>query len=46
MKYRHDADYTAEFAFTATGAGEEVQAAERFIAAARACLAAGGWTAP
>lgn len=45
MKYRHDADYTADFAFTATGAAEELQAAESFIAASLACLAAAGWIA-
>jgi uncharacterized protein (UPF0332 family) len=45
QKFRQDADYSAEFVFTESGAAEEVLAATRFIAAARAILDAGGWSA-
>ena len=45
QKFRQDADYTAEFVFTAAGASEEVSAARAFVAEARARLRAGGWIA-
>ncbi len=45
QKFRQDADYTAEFVFTAAGAAEEVAAAERFVREARALLGRGGWLA-
>lgn len=38
LKFRQDADYTAEFVFTPAGAAEEVAAAEAFVAAAREML--------
>jgi uncharacterized protein (UPF0332 family) len=43
QKFRQDADYTAEFVFTAKGSLEEVDAARQFVAAARALLAQEGW---
>ncbi len=43
QKYRQDADYTAEFVFTTTGAAEEVAAARTFVGEARRRLRAGGW---
>ena len=43
QQIRHDADYTAEFAFSASGAAEEVDAAVRFIEAIEALLRADGW---
>lgn len=43
QKFRQDADYTAEFVFTSEGSAEEIAAAERFVRAARALLASGGW---
>ncbi|HEY8079443.1 MAG TPA: HEPN domain-containing protein [Labilithrix sp.] len=39
LKFRQDADYTAEFVFSANGAAEELAAAEAFVTAARAILA-------
>jgi uncharacterized protein (UPF0332 family) len=44
QKFRQDADYTAEFVFTAAAATEELDAARRFIAEARTLLHQGGWT--
>jgi uncharacterized protein (UPF0332 family) len=43
LKHRGDADYTAEFVFTATAAKEEVAAAGKFVDAARVLLRKGGW---
>lgn len=43
QQFRHDADYTAEFAFSAGGAAEELAAANRFAAAVRGLLLAEGW---
>jgi uncharacterized protein (UPF0332 family) len=43
QKFRQDADYTAEFVFTAAAAAEEIEAARRFIVEARAILERGGW---
>ena len=45
QKFRQDADYTAEFVFTAAGAAEEVAAARTFVVEARGRLGAGGWIA-
>lgn len=39
LKFRQDADYTAEFVFTTEGAAEEVAAAEAFVRAAKEMLA-------
>ena len=39
LKFRQDADYTAEFVFSAEGAAEEVAAAGEFVAAAKGVLA-------
>ncbi len=44
MKNRLDADYTSEVVFTREAAQEEIDAARRFVEAAIAQLAAGGWT--
>ncbi len=46
MKYRQEADYTADYAFTEAAAMEEIQAAETFAAAARLRLQTEGWIAP
>jgi uncharacterized protein (UPF0332 family) len=43
MSVRQEADYTAEYVFTAAMASEEVGDAVRFVAAARAILVADGW---
>ena len=43
LKHRGDADYTAEFVFTAAAAKEEVAAAGKFVDATRALLRKGGW---
>jgi uncharacterized protein (UPF0332 family) len=43
QKMRLDADYTAEFVFSSDGAAEEVDAAKRFIAAAREMLREDGF---
>jgi hypothetical protein len=43
LKHRGDADYTAEFVFTAAAAKEEVAAAGKFVDAARAILRKDGW---
>ena len=45
MSVRQEADYTAEYVFTAAMASEEVGDAARFVAAARAILVADGWMA-
>jgi hypothetical protein len=45
QKFRLDADYDAEFVFTAKGTLEELAAARSFVAEARAVLIAGGWLA-
>jgi len=44
-QFRTEADYNRFFVFTAEGAAEEVAAADRFCAAGRALLVAGGWIA-
>ena len=44
MNQRQDADYTAEFVFTEAMAEDELNDARTFISAARAILAADGWT--
>jgi uncharacterized protein (UPF0332 family) len=46
QKFRLDADYDAEFVFTAQGASEELGAARSFVGEARTILTAGGWLAP
>lgn len=46
QKFRLDADYDAEFVFTAKGAAEEVAAARAFVAEANAVLIAGAWLPP
>lgn len=43
QKTRIDADYTSEIVFTAAGAGDDVDAARRFVDAAREFLVGGGW---
>ena len=43
QRFRQDADYTAEFVFTAKGSREEVDAARQFVEAARMLLVQGGW---
>jgi uncharacterized protein (UPF0332 family) len=43
LQYRIDADYASEYVFTERSAMEELDAAERFIAAARQLLIDGGW---
>jgi uncharacterized protein (UPF0332 family) len=43
MSLRQDADYTAEYVFTAPMAASELDDARRFVAAVRAVLAADGW---
>lgn len=40
QRYRQDADYTAEYVFTAASAAEEIAAAETFIGEARRFLIA------
>jgi uncharacterized protein (UPF0332 family) len=46
QRFRQDADYTAEFVFTAAGAAGEVRDARTFVGAARKVLEAGGWLSP
>lgn len=46
MKYRQDADYSAEIVFTASAAGDEVASARMFISAVTAILTADGWLSP
>lgn len=46
QKMRLDADYTSEFVFTSKGAAEEIDAAKRFVEAARELLSRGGWRSP
>lgn len=43
MTYRQNADYMAEYVFTASMAAEQVDGARAFVAAARAILTEGGW---
>jgi uncharacterized protein (UPF0332 family) len=43
QKFRQDADYTAEFVFTAKSSREEVDAARQFVAEARRLLEQEGW---
>jgi uncharacterized protein (UPF0332 family) len=43
MTYRFEADYTAEYVFTAVAAREELDAAKRFVQEARRVLVNGGW---
>ena len=43
MTYRFEADYTAEFVFTSEAAREELDAANRFVEAARRLLLDGEW---
>jgi uncharacterized protein (UPF0332 family) len=43
MTFRQDADYTAEFVFTAAMAREELANARTFVDAAREILVADGW---
>jgi uncharacterized protein (UPF0332 family) len=43
QRFRLDADYAAEVVFTASGAAEEVRAADTFVLEARAILKRGGW---
>lgn len=43
QKFRAEADYTAEFVFTAETAGSEVASARTFVGAARRLLGDGGW---
>lgn len=45
QKYRQDADYTAEFVFTANAAREEIESARRFIETSRTLLRRDGWLA-
>lgn len=42
-QFRGEADYNRFFVFTAEGAAEEIEIADRFCAAVQALLAAGGW---
>jgi uncharacterized protein (UPF0332 family) len=42
-QFRAEADYNRFFVFTTEGAAEEIAAADRFCAAGRSLLAAGGW---
>jgi uncharacterized protein len=43
QKFRQDADYTAEYVFTAEAAAEDIGSAETFIGAVRATLGGGAW---
>jgi uncharacterized protein (UPF0332 family) len=43
MTHRQDADYTAEYVFTAAMARQELDEAKAFVAAAQAILEQGGW---
>jgi uncharacterized protein (UPF0332 family) len=43
QRHRQDADYSAEHVFTLAGATDELEAARRFVAAARTHLIRGGW---
>lgn len=43
MTFRQDADYTAEYVFTATMAAQSLEDARTFVAAARAILVTDGW---
>jgi len=43
LKHRGDADYTAEFVFTATVAKQQLADAEKFVSVARELLHKGGW---
>ena len=45
MSFRQDADYTAEYVFTEAMVSAEGDGARAFVAAARAILVDGGWTA-
>lgn len=44
MTLRQDADYTAEYVFTAAMAAQSLDDARSFVAAARSILVADGWT--
>jgi uncharacterized protein (UPF0332 family) len=46
MTYRFEADYTAEYVFTAEAAREELDAAHRFVSEATRFLSSGGWIEP
>jgi hypothetical protein len=45
QKFRAEADYTAEFVFTAETAAAELASAESFVTVARQLLVDGGWIA-
>lgn len=45
QKYGQDADYIAEFVFTANAAREQIESARRFVEASRALLRRDGWLA-
>lgn len=44
QKFRHDADYVAEFVFTAEAVASDLASAEKLVTTIRDLLAAGGWT--
>lgn len=43
MTYRFEADYTAEYVFTANSARDELDAAQRFVSESQRYLARDGW---
>jgi hypothetical protein len=43
MSFRQDADYTAEYVFTAAMAAQGLEHARTFVAASQAILVADGW---